>query len=181
MLIMETPNLILRDFTNTDLTGYINLRADEKFKRFYDELDVTRSKSKSLLLQFISDSSISPRTNYQLAITKKCGTLIGSCGIRVKDNNSASVGCELGRHYQATGFAFEASSHIIKYAFYTLRIARVYAETISENKAALKLCKKLGMTLEQERLKDRFFRGRWWNTAVLGISMSEQTQSTVNN
>ncbi len=173
MLSIETPNLILRDFTKNDLTNYTALRSDEKFKRFYDELDVTCSKSKTLLEQFISDSVVVSRTNYQLAITKKCGTLIGSCGIRLKYNNIASLGCELGRCYQTTGFAFEASSNILMYAFINLKIERVYAETISENKAALKLCQKLGMTLEQERLKDRFFRGRWWNTVVMGITNPE--------
>ena len=169
MIKLKTKRLILRNFKVEDSTTYVELRNDNKFKRFYDENDVTKDKSTSLLEMFITESKELPRTKYQLAITKKSGELIGSCGIRIEKHSKASVGCELGRKYQATGYAYEASERIIKYAFSELNIHQLYAETISENKAAIKLCKNLGMQLEFKAIKNKYFQGRWWDTSVLNM------------
>ncbi|MFV1984079.1 MAG: GNAT family N-acetyltransferase [Thiohalomonadales bacterium] len=167
MLKLETNRLTLRNFLKEDLQSYLKLRNDKKFKRFYNENDVTKNKSKSLLEMFITESQEQPRTKYQLAITTKDGKLIGSCGIRIEGKTNASVGCELGRQYQASGYAYEASKKIINYAFSELNVHRIYAETISENKAAIKLCEKLGMQIESELTNNKFFQGRWWSTLVL--------------
>lgn len=176
MFKLETKRLMLRNFLIEDLESYINIRNENKFKRFYSKDDVTIAKSESLLNIFIADSKEEPRKKYQLAITMKDGELIGSCGIRIEDKNIASVGCELGRKYQTSGYAYEASKEIINFAFDELRIQRIYAETISENKAAIILCKKLGMKIQSEITNDKFFQERWWNTIVL-----EMVNSNVKN
>ncbi len=167
MLKLDTKRLILRNFHKDDLESYIDLRYNVKFKRFYAESDVSQDKSKSLLEKFISESNEEPRKKYQLAITVKNGELVGSCGVRIEDEKIASVGCELGIKYQASGFAYEASSKIINFAFNELNINRIYAETISENIPAIRLCKKLGMKIKSELKNDKFFQGRWWSTLIL--------------
>jgi len=167
MFKLETKRLTLRNFTKDDLEFYINLRNDAKFKRFYSESDISQSKSKSLLNMFISDSNEQPRRRYQLAITIGNKELIGSCGVRIEEGKVASVGCELGRKYQTSGYAYEASLEIINFAFDELNISRIYAETVSENKPAIKLCEKLGMKVKSELTNEKYFKGRWWNTLIL--------------
>jgi len=157
------------------MQAYVELRAGYKFGRFYSESDVAKDKSVSLLEMFISESEEQPRSMYQLAITTKCGTLIGSCGIRVKANNIATVGCELARQYQAAGYAYEASKKIISYAVSNLNVRHIYAETISENKAAIKLCEKLGMQLASKLVKNKFFQGRWWDTLIFAMNDKGET------
>ena len=178
MFILETERLILRDFKKADLPAYIELRNDVKFRRFYSESDVTREKSISLVEMFIAQSKEQPRTQYQLAITNKNRDLMGSCGIRIEGENTASIGCELGRKWQTSGYAYEAASTMINYAFSELAIQRVYAETISQNKAAVKLCQMLGMHVDAELKNNKNFQGRLWDTMILGILKQDSIMTT---
>ena len=173
MLKLTTERLVLRDFSFHDLDAYIALRNAEKFKRFYSEDDVTKEKSKALLELFIEQSKEQPRTHFQLAITTSNDALIGSCAFRIEEDKQASIGCELAREWQSQGFAEEAANCLMNYALSSFDIHRFYAETISDNIPAIKLCKDLGMRIEGELVENRYFKGRWWNTTILGVLTRE--------
>lgn len=169
MHLIETENLILRDFVSDDRDAYRALRSDRKFSRFYSEEDVSTAKSDALLDLFIGQSLAQPRSKFQFAIVTQSGDLIGSCGIRLEADRQASVGCELGREWQKNGYALEAARAVLAFGFEQHGIHRIYAETISENKAAIRLCKILGMRHEALLLENRYFQGRWWSTAVFAV------------
>jgi [ribosomal protein S5]-alanine N-acetyltransferase len=170
MLPITTPMLLLRDFTPADLSAYKDLRNDEKFQRFYSAEDATFEKSEFLLNLFIQQITEQPRRKFQLAIVSHSGELMGSCGIRLEEQANASIGCELGRRWHGTGAAKQAAQAIIDFGFRELNVQRVYAETIANNKAAISLCKSLGMHIEAERINDQFFKEQSWNTLVLALS-----------
>ncbi|MFC7421754.1 GNAT family N-acetyltransferase [Iodobacter arcticus] len=171
MLPISTPMLLLRDFTSADLNAYKNLRNDEKFQRFYSEEDSLPEKSEFLLNLFIQQAKEQPRSKFQLAIVSHSGELMGSCGIRLEEHgNNASIGCELGRYWHGTGAAKQAAQAIIDFGFRQLNVQRIYAETIANNKAAIRLCVSLDMHIEAERVSDQFFKGKSWNTVVLVIN-----------
>ncbi|NHQ85257.1 GNAT family N-acetyltransferase [Iodobacter sp. HSC-16F04] len=170
---ISTPMLLLRDFTPADLNEYKKLRNDEKFQRFYSEEDSSAEKSEFLLDLFIQQSKEQPRRKFQLAVVSLAGELMGSCGIRLEDTANASVGCELGRRWHGTGAARQAAQAIIEFGFSVLKVQRIYAETIAGNKAAVNLCKSLGMHIEAERINDQFFKGASWNTIVLAINKND--------
>jgi RimJ/RimL family protein N-acetyltransferase len=119
-----------------------------------------------LLTLFIAENLAQPRSKYQFAIVTKGGDLIGSCGIRLEADQQASVGCELGREWQKKGYALEAGSAMLAFGFEQQGVHRIYAETISENKAAIRLCKILGMRHEALFLENRYFQNRWGSTCV---------------
>jgi [ribosomal protein S5]-alanine N-acetyltransferase len=169
MCIIETEHLVLRDFSTADRDAYRALRQDHKFMRFYSEEDVSVEKSDALLAFFITQSLEPARSKYQFAVTTKGGELIGSCGIRIEAERQASAGCELGREWQKKGYALEAASAVLGFGFERQGLHRIYAETISENKAAIRLCKFLGMRHEAQFIENRYFQGRWWNTTVLAL------------
>jgi len=50
---------------------------------------------------------------------------------------------------------------------------RIFAETISENGRARALAERLGMRLEGELVRNRFFRARWWNTVIYALLADE--------
>ncbi|WP_092439971.1 GNAT family N-acetyltransferase [Collimonas sp. OK607] len=79
----------------------------------------------------------------------------------------------LGRQWQGAAAAREAGNALIEFGFGELELHRIYAETISENKAAIKLCQAFRMRIESERPDDRFFKCRMWSTTVLAISQNE--------
>lgn len=164
-----TANLILRDFTAQDLPAYRALRSDVKFQRFSSEEEATDEKAAELLQLFIEQGRAKPRMKYQLAITLKDGTLIGSCGARLEREGAASFGIEVGRTWHGKGFAHEAGAAVIAMAFDVLPIHELYAETIPENRAATRLCRQLGFRLVEERISTRTFKGRSWNTVVYAM------------
>lgn len=173
MVSIATTHLRLREFGPDDLPAYQRLRSEAKFQRFYSEEDSAPEKSKLLLEMFIAQSQVEPRTKFQLAVVSPAGELMGSCGIRVEAPGQASMGCELGRPWHASGAAREACEVLLEFGFRELKLQRIYAETITENKAATRLCQLIGMRTERERVEDHFFKGRAWGATVLAILDTE--------
>ncbi|WP_062267399.1 GNAT family N-acetyltransferase [Endozoicomonas arenosclerae] len=171
---LATERLLLRDYNKGDLEDFAAMSSDSEFQRFYSEKDCSPEHWKKLLAMFISEANEQPRTNYNLAICLKSDhKLIGSVGIRLEDNRQASVGCSLNRTFQQQGIAQEAMQSILNFGFQELNAHRIYAETISENRAAIALCEKLGFRKEAEFIEHRYFRNRWWNTSILALLSSE--------
>ena len=120
---------------------------------------------------FVAQARKRPRLQFQLAIAGPSGELMGSCGIRITSSleRQGSFGCELGPNYWKQGYAQEAGHAMLSFGFGELKLHRVYAETISENRAAIALARKLGMRVEAELRENRWFRDRWWNSTILSI------------
>ena len=172
---IKTGRLVLRDFKQTDLPAYQKLCSHSDFQQFYSEEDATPEKVEQLLNMFIGWTTEQPRTKFQLAIELPTEILIGSCGVRVTsvEEKQGTFGCELSRTHWGRGYALEASRAVINFGFTGLGLHRIYAETNSENLAAIALAKKLGMRVEGELKENKRFRGRWWNTTILSILESE--------
>jgi [ribosomal protein S5]-alanine N-acetyltransferase len=173
---LDGARLTLRDFLATDLAAYIALRSDPKFQRFYSEADVSPQQSAALLERFIAQRDEVPRSKYQFAIESINGRLMGSCGVRLETPGCASVGCELGRVWHGRGAAREATAMVIAFGFKQWPLERIYAETISENTAAIRLCRSVGMRIESTRMGDKTFKGRQWDTVVLAMDRSTWRQ-----
>jgi RimJ/RimL family protein N-acetyltransferase len=174
MFILETKRLIIRDMQPDDEDAFVAISQDEKYLRFYDEIDSDPNKYRQLTQLFIKQAEECPRRAYQLAIeSKSTGQFIGTICLRVEDNNQASMGAGLAREHQGVGLIQEAAITLAEYGFAQLELHRIYAETISENRAAIKLCQSLGMRKEAHIKQHRHFKGRWWDTVVLAILKSE--------
>ena len=174
-LTIRTDRLILRDFQSSDLDAYCELRAHPDFQRFYPAEEVSTKKSAELLGEFLGWASELPRLRYQLAIEEPRLGLLGSCGVRITgdDKDRATFGCELGREYWGRGYAVEAARALIGFAFSDLGVRRIQAETLSENRPALSLARRLGMRIEARHSRGRRFQGRSWDTVALGIDAAE--------
>lgn len=169
--VLPTDNLKLRDFTLADIPKYVEQCQDPKYQRFYDEQDSTAAKSVQLGQLFVEQATESPRTQFNLAIEcKQSGEYLGIAGLRLEPNSQASIGCGLLRSSQGKGISEEAMTAIIGYGFNVLGVKRAYAETLSRNRAAVRLCQKVGMSVESIRANDRFFKGRWWDTTILSMT-----------
>ncbi|PTT47722.1 GNAT family N-acetyltransferase [Aeromonas sp. HMWF016] len=177
MFKIETKRLILRDMHPSDEEDFIAISQDSKYQRFYSESDCEPDKYRQLTRLFIAQAREIPRTSYQLAIEcKASGKFIGTVCLRLEPDKQASIGCGISRARQGDGSIQEAAYALVDFAFRELRVHRIYAETISRNHAAIRLCKHLGMREEACFREHRFFKGHWWNTVVLAILHSEWKQ-----
>ena len=87
------------------------------------------------------------------------------------------MGCAFSRHAQGVGLSYEASEALLNFGFTELGVHRVYAETISKNLLAIKLCQSLGMRQEAYFKEHCFFKSKWWDTVVLAVLRTEWKQA----
>lgn len=171
---ISTDRLLLRDFTEADVQHYVKQCLDPKYQRFYSEEDCSREKSHQLALLFCHQAQERPRQQYHLAITDKMsGDYLGIAALRLEKDQQASIGCGLIRSHQGKRTSEEAMTALLNYGFQNLNVHRAYAETLSKNKAAIRLCARLGMRIEAHLTENRYFKQCWWDTTVLAILRHE--------
>ncbi|HHF3067902.1 TPA: GNAT family N-acetyltransferase [Vibrio diabolicus] len=174
MFEIETKRLIIRDMTPNDEDAFVAMSQDAKYQRFYDESDCDPNKYRELTRLFIAQASEKPRKSYQLAVERKVsGEFVGTVCLRLEDNQQASMGCAFSRVSQGNKLSHEAALALADFGFSELGVHRIYAETISKNLPAIKLCKSLGMRQEAHFREHRFFKGQWWDTVVLAVLRAE--------
>lgn len=174
MFEIKTKRLVLRDMTPTDESAFVAMSQDAKYQRFYDESDCDPDKYKQLTNLFIAQATEEPRKSYQLAVEcRDSGKFIGTVCLRLEDNQQASMGCAFSRASQGSKFSHEAALALADFGFTQLGVHRIYAETISKNLPAIKLCKSLGMRQEAHFREHRFFKDQWWDTVVLAVLRTE--------
>lgn len=178
MFRLETENLILRDMQLSDESSFVEISQNSKYQRFYSESDCEPDKYRQLTKLFVEQALETPRMSYQLAIeSKQTGQFIGTVGLRLEADGQASMGAGIARQAQGHGLIYEAAKALANFGFNTLDVHRIYAETISQNLAAIRLCKSLGMKQEGYYRENRFFKGQWWDTVVLAVLRSEWNQT----
>ena len=177
MFVIETARLLLRDMRLSDEADYIAMTRHPDYQRFYSEADCEPAKYKELTRLFVAQAQAKERTAYQLAVVhKQHQAFIGTVSLRLETDRQAAMGCGLSVDYQGQGLMHEAAMALAVFGFDQLKIDRLYAETISENKAAIQLCVSLGMETDGPLTKDRFFKGRWWHTQVLAVRADQFRQ-----
>ncbi len=173
---IETPRLILRDFTFDDVEAVLAYQSTEDYLRYYPWESRSRLGVETLVERFIGWQHERPRTRYQVAITLKSGeALIGCCGVRTtsSDNSEGEFGCELNHEYWGRGYALEASRAIIDFGFAGLGLHRIYAECIAENQASIRLCESLGMRQEGLFRSRAWMKHRWWDSSIWAVLAEE--------
>ncbi|KMK92124.1 GNAT family N-acetyltransferase [Aeromonas dhakensis] len=174
MFILETVRLRLRDMRLDDEAAFVAITQDERYQRFYSEEDGRAQKYRELTRLFVEQAGERPRRAYQLAIEHKAtNALIGTVCLRLESDQQASMECGMARHSQGRGLMQEAASALAGFGFASLGVHRIYAETLSRNRAAIRLCSSLGMRQEAHFREHRYFKGQWWDTVVFALLRSE--------
>jgi [ribosomal protein S5]-alanine N-acetyltransferase len=169
---LETPRLVLREFVPGDWRAVLAYQSDARYLRYYAWERRTAEEVQAFIQRFVSWQEQIPRTRFQLAITlADGGALIGNCGIRQAEPGGpvAELGYELDPAHWGRGYASEATSAMLAFAFVDLGLHRVWGECIAENSASRKVMERRGMRLEGRLRENRWFKGRWWDTLIYGI------------
>jgi RimJ/RimL family protein N-acetyltransferase len=103
---------------------------------------------------------------------RESGRLVGVCGLHRIDlkNRHAEFGIFIGESdARGKGLGTEATALVIKYAFETLNLHRVWLRVYEDNKPAIRAYEKVGFRQEGVLRQENFRRGRYWNTVVMGL------------
>lgn len=170
---LETPRLVLREYTEDDATAVFAYQSDPRYLRYYPWEWRTLDDAQRFVRTFIDWQSESPRRRFQLAVLlHESGALIGSCGVRRKpdDDTEADIGFELSPEHWGWGYATEAATAMAEFAFRELGVRRLSSWCIAENAASARVLEKLGMSLEGRLPAAEHFKGRDWDTLLYGMT-----------
>ena len=173
---LETPRLVLRHFSESDLEPFLAYRNDPEVAR-YQLWDPVRREEASDFIQ--EQRSIQPGDagrGFQFAIEmREAGELIGDCYLKITEEDAlqAEVGVTLAPQHQRRGFASEAVSSVFDYVFLNLGLHRVVAITDCENEASVALLNGLGMRREGHFIQNIWFKGRWGDEYIYAILEDE--------
>ncbi|MEX2247483.1 MAG: GNAT family protein [Dehalococcoidia bacterium] len=167
----------------------VNLRAREmtdlaNFTRWINDTEVTRHLSMryqmSLLAEekWLSELVSQPMAYDRVAfsIDTKDGVHIGSLNyhIIVPEERKASLGIMIGeKEYWAKGYGTDAIVTLLRFGFDEMNLNRVELRVFADNARAIACYRKCGFVEEGRLRQDRFARGEYTDTHIMGILRDE--------
>ncbi|BCS91357.1 MAG: 30S ribosomal protein S5 alanine N-acetyltransferase [Candidatus Micrarchaeota archaeon] len=139
--------VMLRSLDNKDALRISELGNDKEIYR-NEGLRFPHPYDINTAIDFIFFSEISESENrsYNLAIIKKDeNLLIGIASIYNIDNvnRKAEIGYWIGRSYWGKGYGSEAAELCVAYAFYYMKMHKIYAEILEYNDRSKRLLERL--------------------------------------
>ena len=148
-IILETPRLILRQFTEGDVDNLFNLNSDPGVMRY-----LGRPPSREVLRDEIIPFHLGvyqrfDRLGTWAAESASTGEFLGWFHFRAEDGDITNIdlGYRLRRAAWGKGFATEGSAALINMGFTDLGVQRVFAHTMTANAASRRVLEKCGLTL----------------------------------
>ena len=144
--IQETERLAIRKLTHDDFETLIAIMGKPEvmyaWEHGFSEDDV-RSWIERQLTRYTKDG-----IGYFAVELKESGQLIGQAGLMkttMNGNEVVEIGYIFDNTYWHNGYATEAAESLIAYAFDCLELPAVYCSIRPENKASIRVAKRLGM------------------------------------
>ena len=168
---LHTDRLLLRPFAQADADAMFVLHGSPRVLRYWD---APPWKERAQAERFIAACRQIEQegTGARLAIVRAAdGVFIGWCGL-VKwnaDYRSAKLGYCLDDAAWGQGFATEAADALFHWAFDTLDLNRVQAETDTRNTASSRVLEKLGFVREGTLREDCIVDGEISDSWVFGL------------
>ena len=141
-MYLVTDRLIIREFLVSDANDLHEILGDTETMK-YCEPAYTFKQTRSFLLDFC----IAKKGAFA-AVHKSSQKVIGYILFNAWDSLTYEIGWIFNKNFWRQGFAYEACSNIITYAFENLNISKIVAETIDQHKS-VGLMKKIGMKYKE--------------------------------
>lgn len=173
---IESARLRLTHFQDSDITLFMGYRNDPLVAKYQSWEGISELAAQTFIQEQKVIQPGLPGQGFQVAIElKSTATLIGDCyfTINALDHQQAEIGFTLSREYQGYGYATEAVSCFLNYAFHTFDLHRIIAITDCENRASVALLERLGMRREGHFIQNIWFKGKWGDEFLYAILKEE--------
>ena len=177
---LHTPRLRLRPFTDVDADALFDLHSSARVLRYWDAppwSERTRAERFIAVCQQMANEG----TGARLAMDRLSdGAFIGWSSLTRwnPDYRSASLGYCLHDAAWGQGYATEAARALLQWAFDTLDLNRVQAETDTRNAASARVLEKIGFVREGTLREDCVVNGEVSNSWVYGLIRREWRPSS---
>jgi len=149
MSVLETKRLLLRPLELSDADLMLPLVND--YDVAANTLNIPFPYPDDMAAEFIAraQSYWQDGSAYTFAIVRKDDTTFMGCiGLHPNSHRAAEMGYWLGKLFWGQGYATEAASRLLHYAFEELDLNRVFASHFASNLASGRVMQKAGMTYE---------------------------------
>lgn len=173
---LETKRLILRPLQFSDEDDLLEYHSHPEVVRYIPWPERTRFQVREALEKAVANQAeVLVEDNDTMLLgwqLKESGKVIGQSNISLhsKIDQRAEIGYVTHQDFQRQGYAYEATTSLMKHAFSIYAIHRIIANIDTRAVHSGALARKLGMRLEGTFLKSKFFKGEWvdmWLYAIL--------------
>jgi [ribosomal protein S5]-alanine N-acetyltransferase len=181
MVELETDRLLIREVRASDADDFLRYRQQEDYWRHVPIEPPTADSIAAMVNGWIENQDQNPRTIYFLAVTdKRSDQLVGDAGLYVRSIRSrqGEIGWGVVSSHTGQGLATEIGEALLRLAFDTLSLHRVFAQCRIENQASRRIMVKLGMREEGVFRENVLARGEWWSSVQSSILSTEWTETT---
>lgn len=143
MKIIKEKNFILRPYKKSDKVSLIKNINDKEIKKFTCRIPFPYGNKEAI--EWIDrcnkeyNKKIPKEINFAIDIRKN---VVGGIGLRDIKNNQAEIGYWLGKNYRSKGIITKAIDLIASFGFNELRLKKIIAYVIPENKASINVLEK---------------------------------------
>jgi RimJ/RimL family protein N-acetyltransferase len=172
---ITTERLVLRGLVDRDSDAVFSIFSHPDVMRYWHTpamADIQESRT------FIAQarSSFSQHTAIRWGLAhRNDDRIIGTCILFHLDdqNRRVEIGYALGREYWGNGFNYEAIKSLLNYAFCTLSLNRLEAETDPRNTASIRTLTRLGFVQEGVLRERCFVNGETSDSLFMGLLRKE--------
>lgn len=170
---IETNRLILTALKEEDQTPLYSIFSDPHVT-YFDGGKVMKTKTQALhyIQAFKDPASILLTHTIRFGVRlKNSGELIGTAGFQNWDRTSAKaeIGAILSRKFWSGGYGLEAAKAIIDYGFQQMKLHKIYAQTIEDNRSAVKRLEQLSFHKEGHFLDHIYMHQRYYDVVVYSL------------
>ena len=156
---LRTDRLVIRRFRAEDAAAFAAYRADPDVARYQSWEAYTLQDAQSFVAEMAALHPGMPGEWFQFAVADpSTDELLGDVALRADDENAsrAELGFTMSPAHQGKGYATEAVTRVIAYAFERLGVETVFAIADARNDASIALLERIEMrrtTTEHVRFK----------------------------
>ncbi|MEU6222888.1 GNAT family protein [Streptomyces sp. NPDC047042] len=173
--VLHTARLRLRPFTDADADPLFALHSSAHVLRYWDSAPWTERARADRFLEACRKME-DEGTGVRVAIDRVSdGAFVGWCGLTGwnPDFRSASMGYCFAEAAWGQGYATETAHAVLTWAFDTLDLNRVQAETDTRNLASARVLEKVGFVREGTLREDCVVNGEVSDSWVFGLLRRE--------
>lgn len=177
---LETKRLLLREYEEGDWPMLHVWEGDAEVVRHKSNEVLSLVQCKAYVEKVLQQARTEPRRLYELMlVTFEDAQVIGKVGLRLDEAEPrvGEVWFTLRRDAQGYGYAQEAMTEFLRFAFDDLKLHRAFGDVDPRNTASWKLLERLGFRREGHLRQNVFLKGEWCDSYLYAL-LAEQRAAT---
>ena len=167
---LSTRDLHLRPQKMTDADAMFEMLSDPKSMKYWSHPVTDYETATQKMREDLESDARGDSLCWAVTMSGN-DIMIGKCILFhfSQENYRAEIGFILNRKYWRQGLMHQAVAAVIAFAFNTLKLHRIEADTDPENVGSLALLEKLGFEREGLFRERWFVDGNWLDSVMLGL------------